>query len=321
MSDILLWDIGLLVALLTAIGGFISFLHRFEKDRFREKAANLQDRFELDLERVEAKCEADITELRSEHADEMSSLRENKNKEIASIKQEYEQRFKKVKEEADSEGVRTSVDESIPLVQEEKMVYVKYLYITPNDGTPVYTKYIDRIDENVDVYSEYYYVRFNKFSKSRNNITIRDRTSGVVDLTLIYPWRRLTFADEGSAKIRKVITQDLEGQDTYFTASTYYNGFSEGNEDISIRMEMDTTVARMVADFSSVVGFESLFTAEPDAYRINTNQQRTRLLGLEQLKPAVYHIEVQNLKKGEVVMLDFHVDWNYLRRPQSRREL
>jgi hypothetical protein len=319
MADVLFDDLGLLLALLTVVGGVIGFLYRFERERYETKLSTLQERFDLDLASTKAEREADVERLHREYAAQLAALREKgveekqlKDREISEIKQSFEAQYEALKEEANSAKASATIDDAIPLVQEEKMVYIKYLYIRPTTGAPAYTKYIDRIKRHLDIYSEYYFVRFNKFSKARNSITIRDRTSGVVDLTLIYPWKRLSFADEGSATIPQVITQDLAGQDTYFTASTYYNGFSEGNEDVAIKMEMDTTVARMVADFSSVVGFESLFTREPEAYRIDTDQQKTKLLGLEEHKPGVYHIEVHNLQKGEVVMLDFHVDWEHL---------
>jgi hypothetical protein len=294
------------VALLTVAGGIIGFLHRFEKNRYQDKVSSQQERFELELERTKARLEAEKEQLRQSHKEEVEEIEKEKNEEIADAQKKLEAHYRAIKEEVDSQG---AVEDSMPLLQEEKVVYVKYLYIRSEEAGPAYTKYVERIGKHIDVYSEYYYVRFNKLSKTGNSITVRDRSSGVVDLTLIYPWKRLTFADEGSASISQVIAQDLEGRDTYFTASTYYNGFSEGNEDIGMKMEMDTTVARMIADFSSVVGFSSLFVSKPEAYRVDTDQRRTKLLGLEQIKPGVYHIEAQNLKKGEVVMLDFHVDW------------
>lgn len=64
-------------------------------------------------------------------------------------------------------------DAEKPLVQEEKVVYVKYLYIRRNSEPPVYKKYIKRIDETIDVHSEYRYFRLNKYSTKNNTITIR----------------------------------------------------------------------------------------------------------------------------------------------------
>lgn len=46
-------------------------------------------------------------------------------------------------------------------------------------------------------------------------------------MNIIFPWKDLVFTDLPSKKLKNIITQDISGSDTYFTATTYYNGFSE----------------------------------------------------------------------------------------------
>lgn len=199
-----------------------------------------------------------------------------------------------------------------PLVQEMKMVYVKYLHIRKESEAPVYQKFIERLDETIDVHSEYHYYRFNKFNKDNNSITLTDKSSGVVDLKILYPWKDIVFTDIPSQKHKGSITQDVSNSDTYFCATTYYNGFKEKNEDIGMKMEMDTLCAKIIADFSSIVGLKKLFIKEPDAYKMELNKAKIKLVGLEKISDGVYHIEVHNLKKGEALLLDFHVNWDYL---------
>ena len=81
-----------------------------------------------------------------------------------------------------------------------------------------------------------------------------------------------------------------------------------------MKMEMDTSSARLIADFSSIVGFDKLFTKPPDVYinRVGVGKEKTKILGLEEINEGIYHIHKTNLKKGDVILLDFHVDWEYL---------
>lgn len=255
--------------------------------------------------------------LQNLHKAELKNLTAEHNKECAKIHQkstEESQALKKTLEkEMDLKKAELSRKTEIPLVQEVKMVYIKYLHIRPPKEAPVYQKYINRLKETIDVHSEYHYYRFNKYSTHNNAMTITDRSSGVVDQNILHPWKKLTFTDKPSEKIKGVISQDIEGNDTYFSATTYYNGFKEENEDIAMKMEMETLCARMVADFSSIVGLAKLFTEEPKAFKIDKDGTKTQLLGLEKLAEGIYHLVAYNLKKGESLELDFHVNWDYLK--------
>lgn len=257
------------------------------------------------LERLKDKHEVDIEKLKSQYDKESAGWQRE-------ILEENEKLKKTINEELDEEAKNKALSKETPLVQEEKAVYVKYIYIRRKTEPPVYQKYISRLGEYIDVHSEYLYYRFNKYNEKNNFVTIRDRSSGVVDLNILFPWRELIFTDEPSKKIPGLISQDLRGADTYFTVTTYYNGFSENNEDIAMKMEMDTVSARLIADFSSILNLDKLFIKEPDVYRVSTEGKKTKILGLEKLNDGVYHINLSNLKKGEVVLLDFHVNWNYL---------
>jgi len=205
------------------------------------------------------------------------------------------------------------------IVQEEKVVYVKYLYIRKKSDPPVYKKYLKRAGKYIDVRSEYHYYRYNKFNTKNNAVSIRDSTSGAVSLNIVHPWQDLFFADKNGKNKIGIIEQDLSNSDTYFTVSTYYNGFNEGedesddsNEDIAMKMEADTLSARLIADFSSIVGLDKLFVKPPDVYLIKRGKPRIKIHGLEEINEGIYHIHKTDLKKGDVIFLDFHVNWDFL---------
>lgn len=255
--------------------------------------------------------------LKNVHKAEVANLAAKHNKECAELQQKVIDATQKLKESLEKEyGIKKAEllkKTDIPLVQEVKMVYVKYLHIRKESEEPVYSKYLNRLEESIDVNSEYHYYRFNKYSTNNNEIQLTDRSSGIVDQNILYPWKELTFTDIPSKKIKGMITQDVDSCDSYFSATTYYNGFKENNEDIGMKMEMDTLEARMVADFSSIVGLEKLFTKEPDAYKIDLDGKKNKILGgFEKISDGVYHLVWNNLKKGESLLMDFHVNWDYL---------
>ncbi|WP_189605686.1 hypothetical protein [Salinimicrobium marinum] len=256
-------------------------------------------------ENLKTKHAADLQELKNQHSEKYIELKQQNI-------EKYHDLEESLKKEYEIKKIEISEKNNVPLVQELKMVYVKYLHIRKESEEPIYSRFIKRLNKSYDIHSEYHYYRFNKYNQKNNNILLRDISSGIVDQRILHPWKKLTFTDKPSMLQEKVISQMVDNSDDYFSATTYYNGFKENNEDLYSKMEMETLCARLVADFSSVIGFQNLFTAEPDAYKIEIGGSETKLLGLEKLDEGVYFIESYNLKKGETLKLDFHVNWNYL---------
>ena len=261
---------------------------------YRHKIENKEEKYQAKLSLLEAKHEKECTDITSKAAEENKKLRKAIEDELT----------EKQKSQTDLEG---------PIIQEVKMVYVKYIHIRASSEPPIYKKYLSRLEKEIDVHSEYHYYRFNKYNRPNNEIIIKDASSGVVDMNILHPWKELEFTDKPSRYNEKSISQRLTESDVYFSSTTYFNGFNEGNEDIGMRMEMDTITARMIADFSSILQLKKMFTKYPDAYRRSKSGQKTKLASLQELSLGVFYLEVNNLKKGESLMLDFHVDWEYLK--------
>ncbi|WP_154859506.1 hypothetical protein [Cyclobacterium xiamenense] len=197
-------------------------------------------------------------------------------------------------------------DKPIKIIQENKTVYVKYLHIYDNGVEPVYSKRLIHNNSEIEVFSEFQYFRFNRFNSPDNSITIRDRSSGAVDPNILFPWRNLIFTDEGSKDSDGQVDQEISGSDTYFTVTTYYNGFHAKDPSIAMKMERDTLSARLIADFSSIAHFKSIVLNNPKVYRRNEHGQK-EIYGLEYLDDGIYHIHATHLKKGEVVKMVFPI--------------
>jgi hypothetical protein len=156
---------------------------------YRQKTENLQNLHKAEIANVTAKHNKECAELQQKSIDEAQKLKE-------ALEKEYNVKKSELLEKAD-----------IPLVQEVKMVYVKYLHIRRESEDPVYKKHLNRLEETIDVHSEYHYYRFNKYSTKNNSIQLTDRSSGVVDQNILYPWKELTFTDIPSKKIKGMITK------------------------------------------------------------------------------------------------------------------
>jgi hypothetical protein len=256
-------------------------------------------------ERMDDHHKSEIVSIKNQHEIENLNKEKQLSEERKKIKSDLKDEFEQKKNER-------LVENQKALIQEIKLAYIKYIYIRRNASEPVYRKYVKRLGETIEVRSEYQYYRFNKFSNSNNEITFIDRSTGIVDPKILFPWRQLTFTDVPSKKSKGMLTQDISGSDTYLSVTTYYNGFKEGEEDIGIKVEMDTNITRVIADFSSIVWLPNLFIREPDAYKMELNGSRTKLLGLEKIDDGIYHLESFNMKKGESLLIDFHVNWNFL---------
>ena len=269
----LLYTLGSLIAIISA-GLAIQWRY------YRQKTENLQNLHKAELANLTAKHNKECTELHQKSIEETQKLKTTLENEFNVKKFELDKKL------------------DIPLIQEIKMVYVKYLHIRKDSEDPVYKKHISRLEKDFDIHSEYHYYRFNKYNTKNNSILLTDSSTGIVDQNILFPWKKLAFTDIPSKKNKGIITQNVDSSDCYFSATTYYNGFKEGDEDIGMKMEMDTLKARLVADFSSIVGLEKLFIKEPDAYKIGLDERKTKLLGLEKISAGVYHLTADNLKKG-----------------------
>lgn len=201
------------------------------------------------------------------------------------------------------------------LIQEEKVVYVRFQYIRPKDYPPVYLKKISRLNQEIPIHSELTLYRFNKFNKECEVEITDSSTEGVIDdLRVVYPWTPRFVTHKSRSNDPKEISRKVSGSDTYMTISTYCNGFQDGEEDYAIMAEYDTKTARLIVDFSSIPDLDQLFTKPPDAYRYFDPEKKkeTPISGILQISPGVYMIEALNMKRTEIIELDFHVDWEHM---------
>jgi hypothetical protein len=207
--------------------------------------------------------------------------------------------------------------------QRYKFMYIKIHHLKRKSETvePIYRKYIQRLGEYVDVYDEAHSFRLNIFDKDQKGITIRDRSSGVVELNILYPWKdELRFTDKGAEKVPHIIQQTItQPSRTFFTRTIYLNGFQDGAEDYAMKMEEKTKEARMIIDFSSIEGHDRIFNSFPKAYHRPNATTTETAIGLHELHSGIYAVNHENLEKNDVITILFDINWDEVDKIQEEQ--
>jgi hypothetical protein len=192
-------------------------------------------------------------------------------------------------------------------VQVLKLAYVKVVHLAPLDGPPAYTAHVPRpagTGTDVEVFDEVRLFRLNKFAISRSEFKSRDRSSGIVDLLMLYPYNeKLVFPDKAAERvmghIEQIVRRDV---DTVLSMSTYYNGLGKDQEDWAIQMEHQTEEARLIVDLSSVPGRHQIVRSLPRGSVRRGDEESSR--GLAEPRPGVYSLDASNLSAGDVLRID-----------------
>jgi hypothetical protein len=213
--------------------------------------------------------------------------------------------------------------------QKYKFVYVKLIHLRRRKPgqPPVYRTRLHRMEREIEVFDEYHFFRLNVFYRPQKSFRFSDRTSGAVDLQVMYPWQdRLHFSDQGAAELLDFVEQTVPTKsDLFLSRSIYYNALQDGHEDIAMKLETDTDQARIVLDFSSLPHHERVLLSSPVAH-LRDIEGKESSMGVIAMFPGVYAVELKNGKQGQVIRLQFSINWDdheeaKPRRPRARQKV
>lgn len=200
--------------------------------------------------------------------------------------------------------------------QKAKIAYVKFRHLVKmsEGATPAYVRYVERLKKDIEVFDERHLYRLNIFHLDQDDFTCRDSSSGIVDMQIIHPWQeKLIFSDIGAEKAEHDVTQFISVPSTvYYTKTMYFNGFQMGNENIAVKMERDTDEARMVVDFTAIPDFAALISPEPKGLWRRGAEEHP--LEVQTGPDGVFTIEKSDLKRDDVLRMDFAIDWELVER-------
>lgn len=206
----------------------------------------------------------------------------------------------------------TPVSEEAPVY--EKLLYIKVVHLSKMvDGKPpFYSRVVERLGKEIPVYDELVYYSLNIFSKPQENFTFTFRSSGVPDPRPVHPWvGKLEFSDKDSQLIQNMVQANVNKScRTYAVVSHHFNGLQPGHEDVATKMDRDTLYARLVVDFSAVPGAAGIFKSHPKG-SLRTGDA-SEPLGIEEYSPDIFAVTRNNLKEGQVLRIEFSLDWTKL---------
>lgn len=175
---------------------------------------------------------------------------------------------------------------------------------------PLYRKYIHRLQKEFDVWDEYNTVTVNCFSHCLNAFKFYTRTDGdAVDFSVLMPYvDKLTFSDVKEGVRDTVFNPTIEApSNVYAVATSYINGFQDGNTDLATKATHHTRVLRFIADFTSIPDHQRRFQllrcvqVDPQAMELNITKE------VRSIQPGVYLIERINVPKDHVIKFNFKV--------------
>ncbi len=200
--------------------------------------------------------------------------------------------------------------------QLHKFGYAKIYHLSLKSADPKssFQRYIPRLEKHIDVFDEYHFFRLSIFRDPQKEFTIQDRSSGTVDMQIIHPWQELFFPDKGAAQVESVLSQTFQqSSNVFFSKTVYYNALQPGHTDFAIKMERDTEEARLMIDFTALPGFEKFITAMPRGiFRNSRGEEESIGVVSGQHQPGTFIVSRKNLKKEEVIGIEFAFDWDII---------
>ena len=203
-----------------------------------------------------------------------------------------------------------------------KLLYVKVTYLSNMSAPgaqPFYRRVVSRLkepDRFVDVYDEAIYYTLELLPEKRAIEGRRDNSSGVVDSSLVIPWRdEIPFPDVTEKAMKEMVIVEVpENTDTFLTVSHFENGLQgKDHQDFATKMPEGADDARLVVDFSSVPGANSFVS--PRYACVSTEGTDGAKIGVVARGESVYTASAKPTGKGQRLKMYFDFDWSKAPRP------
>lgn len=199
---------------------------------------------------------------------------------------------------------------------QEKILYYKFLYLSEDkpDIKPFYNRLTKNGKHSIDVYDEYITIRIVRFNHLIKNYNSYDRTSGsAVEVSSLMPYIfSLPDSDRKARNNPQIVQPIIIGpSDTFSTVSAYYNGFQGNNKDLGTKADKNTSIMRLIVDFTSIKDFEKHIIPFPKIYYTYFQPgQKNKMVEIfignpKILTHGIYLAEQENMKYGESLRIEF----------------
>lgn len=204
----------------------------------------------------------------------------------------------------------------------EKVLYIKMLHLVDKtkNAEPVYKKYISRLQQEKDVFDEAQFAELVIYSrKPDSNMAYNyGQSQASIDMSVIVP------RQDGSNEVQELQEDDTMSNqargyidmnsNVFYSVTNFINAFQRGYTYYQTRADQSITLARLIVDFSSLPVFKTIQKTEPTAKRYNERKKAdTSAVLVTQIKPGIYQCAMDTMLPGDVVVMNFDINWDNIR--------
>ncbi len=201
----------------------------------------------------------------------------------------------------------------------EKVQYIKMLHLTDRQKktTPVYRKYIERLQDEEDVYDEAQFFELVIYSgKGKSSLANNySRSNGTIDMQVIIPKQepindKLPVQEDDLMKNAVRRNFDLDSN-VFYSVTNFINAFQQNNTFYQTRADEPIKCIRLIIDFSALPNHRKIQRSAPKAEHYNTNDRtQTKELTVSAIKEGVYQAAATALIEGDIVVMRFDINWD-----------
>lgn len=211
-----------------------------------------------------------------------------------------------------------------------KMLYIKMIFLIDrrkHENNPVFKRKLRRSDEEFPIYDSSIFYQFTQFASNKPPKHNWEFTSsrGQVDALQLHPFNPTTdHADPAKRTIHKSVKGYLRPTpDSLVVVCHNYNGFQrEDGEWAGVRASNDTSLLRLVVDFSSVMTAKGkeLFLELPSAYWRHELEQDPNDISKKLETPLVFEyndgrvfsVSQTDVPQEDIIAIRYKMNWESL---------
>ena len=201
----------------------------------------------------------------------------------------------------------------------EKVQYIKMLHLTDGQkkDTPVYHKYIERLQAEAGVYDEAQFFELVIYSGTGKSTLINNysQSKGTIDMNVIIP-------RQDTVNVKLPIREDMKMTDSirrnidlnsnvFYSVTSFINAFQKNFTFYQTRADEPIKWIRLIIDFSTLPNHKKIQRSAPVAEQYNENNEAgSKALTVSEIKEGIYQAEAAALQAGDIVVMRFDIDWD-----------
>ena len=201
----------------------------------------------------------------------------------------------------------------------EKVQYIKMLHLTDKGkkGAPVYSKYIERLQAEEDVYDEAQFFELVIYSGTGKSTLAYNysRSKATIDMNVIIPNQdtvHVKLPMREDAKMTDSVRRNINlDSNVFYSVTSFINAFQKDNTFYQTRADENINCIRLIVDFSALSNHRKIQRSAPVAEQYNENNEAdNKVLAVSEIKEGIYQAAAAALKAGDIVVMRFDINWD-----------